>query len=133
MGVLVWRGSAYNDGNGCGGAAQTQRFPIHALELPAANGVRGVERSVIWYGGRGVRCIKFFPKNVKNVVYIRLILLLAGRDSDRGAHWQKITPPPIFFYFWPPLPPPLSQFISATTADFYLGSGIISRFQAKET
>ncbi len=41
VGALVWRGGAYNDGNGCGGAGQVQRFPIHALELPAANEVRG--------------------------------------------------------------------------------------------
>ncbi len=35
MGALVWRGGAYNNGNGCGGAGAM--FIIHALELPAAD------------------------------------------------------------------------------------------------
>ncbi len=39
VGTLVWRSGAYNDGNGCRGAGAT--FIIHALELPAANGMRG--------------------------------------------------------------------------------------------
>ncbi len=34
VGALVWCGGAYNDRNGCDGATQVQRFPIHALKLP---------------------------------------------------------------------------------------------------
>ncbi len=40
--------------------------------------------------------------------------------GPRGVRHRKITPPPP------------SQFISATAANFHLGGGIISRFQAKE-
>ncbi len=38
-GGLVWRGGAYNDGNGCGAGATF--FPLPALKLTAAFGVRG--------------------------------------------------------------------------------------------
>ncbi len=37
----MWRSGAYNDGNGCEGA--DAMFIIQALELPAANGLCGLE------------------------------------------------------------------------------------------
>ncbi len=52
----MWRAPTYNDGNGCGGVAQAQRRPIHILEVPAANGVRG---GIVMCWQRGELCKNF--------------------------------------------------------------------------
>ncbi len=58
----MWCGGAYNDGNGCGGAAQVQYFPMHALKLPLQLirvGGRGIHNVI----AREVRCIKILSEN----------------------------------------------------------------------
>ncbi len=83
--VLVWHGVAYHDGNGCGGAAQVQHFPIPALELPAAIGVRGAGICNVMVEEE--LCIKFFPSFTYVIIYYwpvgMVIEVCNGKKSRR--------------------------------------------------
>ncbi len=65
MATWVWRSGAYNGGNGWGGRAQAQSFPMHALKLPL--------QLMEWGGGEVcnvmagiVRRIKILSENFEN-------------------------------------------------------------------
>ncbi len=67
MRALVWHCGAFNDGNGCGGTTQAQRFPMHALKLLLLlMEYGGGEICNVMAGGGEVHLIKILSENFEN-------------------------------------------------------------------